>query len=224
MKLIVDFPPGQFGELMRRKAEEIAKAAALGARQAAPAIRQELRAVIGGAGFGSKWQQTLRVNVYPQQPQQRSSDVALFVYHKIPYSRVFAEGATIHGSPYLWVPLPTAPLRVGGRRVTAGNFRQLVGAPLISIPGSHRPLLGAVIRTNAPLRKGRFTATQFRTGRRAQVRGAFAKRQGSFATQLVPLFVGVPNVTLRKRFDLDPALRRGADELANAIRRNLGKL
>jgi len=58
---------------------------------------------IAAGGLSRKWQNALRVNIYP--PQGDSMHPAAFVYHKIRYAGVFEDGAVIGGQPLLWLPL-----------------------------------------------------------------------------------------------------------------------
>jgi hypothetical protein len=89
----------------------IAKAATAAVREAGDIAKRVGRASIAASGFSRKWQNALRVNIYP--PQGYSLRPAAFIYHKIHYAGVFEEGAVIGGQPLLWLPLPTVPLRRG---------------------------------------------------------------------------------------------------------------
>lgn len=224
MNLKFEATKGQFTAAMSQHQRDMRDAAAAAMIETVGQVKREGRGAILSGGLGPRFSNALRVNVYPTQ--QRTVDVAAYVFHKIPYAGVFERGATIAGSPLLWLPLPSVPLRVGRRRVTAGNYRELIGAPLISMrrPGG-RPLLGAVVAANAVGRGGRFSAAQLRGGRRIQARAVFGGRRAARrATQVVPLFVGIPAVQLRKRFDLQSVFDRGAATLRSGYVRHLGEI
>src|SRR4051812_18715685 len=107
-------------------------------RDAGEIAKRDGRASIAASGFSRKWQNALRVNIYP--PQGDTMRPAAFIYHKIRYAGVFEEGAVIGGQPLLWLPLSTVPLR-RGRPMTPSQYARSIG-PLVSIqrPGGP-PLL-----------------------------------------------------------------------------------
>src|SRR3954471_24126259 len=129
----------------------IAKAATAAVREAGEMAKRDGRASIAAAGFSRKWQNALRVNIYP--PQGDSMRPAAFIYHKIRYAGVFEEGAIIGGQPLLWLPLPTVPLR-RGRPMTPSQYVRSVG-PLVSVqrPGGP-PLLFPKYRSARRRRRG----------------------------------------------------------------------
>jgi hypothetical protein len=77
--------------------------------------KRDGRASIAAGGFGPKWQNALRANVYPRGGD--SIRAAAVIYHKVPYAIAFEEGAIIQGKPLLWLPLPTVPIGRGGRPI-----------------------------------------------------------------------------------------------------------
>jgi hypothetical protein len=115
----------------------IAKAATAAVREAGEIAKRNGHASIAAAGFSRKWQNALRVNVYP--PLGDSMRPAAFLFHKIRYAGVFEEGAVIGGQPLLWLPLPTVPLR-RGRPMTPSQYGRSVG-PLVSVEQPGRPPL-----------------------------------------------------------------------------------
>lgn len=215
-------PRGAFTDAMAHNAEIARDAAAAAMADTVAQVKRDGRANIASAGFGPRWQNTLRVNVYPAK--QRTVDVAAYVYHKIPYAGVFETGATIPGSPFLWLPLPAAPKKAGRRRVTAANYREVIGAPLFRInrPGK-APLLAAMVPAAVAARGRSPTAAQLRAGRRAQARGAFSRRRRSNPTVALPLYVGIRSVRIPKKFDLASVFERGANTLQTAYARYLGE-
>src|SRR5882672_3832798 len=129
---------GQFRQMAEEMQQPIKVAATGAINDAAKFIKVAGRANIAQAGFSTKWQNALRVNVYPSKGV--SMDPALLAYHKIPYAGVFERGATISGSPYLWLPLPDVPRNAYGRRMSPANFVRLIG-PLKSVFRAGKPPL-----------------------------------------------------------------------------------
>lgn len=193
-------------------------------KESAAFTKKAGRAAISAGGMSRKWENAFRVNVYPEKGN--SINAAYLAHHNISYARVFEDGATIQGSPLLWVPLPAAPGKVGGRRVTAGNYRELIGSPLHTInrPGK-RPLLAAYVVGDRPARGKRLTAAKLKSGARAAGKAKFNPATGrrSKKVQLVsvPLFVGIPVAHLRKRFNLTAVFRQAVAALPETYAKNL---
>ena len=223
MKISFTVPKGASVEAMRVHADNVRDAAARAMVDTVTLVKRDGRGAIAAAGFSKRWQNALRVNVYPTR--QRTVDAAAYVYHKIPYAGVFETGATIPGSPYLWLPLDAAPKRAGRNRVTAGNYRELIGAPLFRInrPGK-APLLAAMVPASVARRGGKsLTPAQLRRGRRTQARGAFSasRRRGTHQTVALPLYVGIRAVRIPKKFNLASVFIRGANTLQAGYARYL---
>lgn len=225
MKLTYEPDNEQWKAATRAMRGTIAGAATGAIRDAANQVKRQGRAKIAAAGFSKRWQNALRADVYPKRGT--SIGAAAFVYHKIPYAGVFERGATIKGSPFLWLPLPAAPQYIGGRRATPRLYIQRVG-PLISIkrPGK-RPLLAGQIQAarGAALRGKRLTVAQLRRGqrdaRRASANAAFGGKARRFATIVVPLFVGLPSTHIRARFGLSEVFEAARRGLPAAYQKNL---
>jgi len=221
-QLVFDAPNGQFAKIAEQQRKVIAEAATEAVRDAAAKVKRQGRAAIAKAGFSKRWENAFRVDVYPKRGA--SIDAAAFVHHNIDYAGVFEEGATIAGSPLLWLPLPTAPQRIGRRRMTPRLYVQTVG-PLIPIrrPGKRPLLAGRVQATRAG--RAKVTVAQLRRGardtRRAAANTAFGGRAGRFATSVVPLFVGLPSVTIRPRFGLQAIFDQARAGLGAAYVRHL---
>lgn len=204
-------------DLFAREAERIydpiAEASSAAIRQAADQIKVRGRANIAAAGFGPKWQNTLRVDVYPKG-NRVSANAAALVWHKIGYADVFEAGATIKGSPLLWLPLPSTPKKVGRQKLTPARFANEVG-PLVSLTrNTSKPLLGApMVVTASAARRG----APYKVTLPALRRGASAARRNDKSTRIVvrtiPLFHGVRQVTLRRRFSISDIIRGVVDDL-----------
>ena len=90
LALTVSAIAGGFAKAMEDAQRPIAKAATAAIREAGDIAKRNGRASIAAAGFSQKWQNALRVNIYP--PQGDSLRPAAFVYHKIRYAGVFEDG------------------------------------------------------------------------------------------------------------------------------------
>ena len=174
---------GSFEVYMNIKYGHVAKAATLAMRDTADTAKELGRASIAAGGLGSRWQKALRAEVYPRG--RFSVNAAAFIYHKIKYANIFERGGTIRGKPLLWLPLSGTPRKIGRRKFSPRNFSQSVGK-LYPIPGASKPLLGARVSGK---------------GKRKKVSLSALKKGGKAGekTRLVPLFVGVPSVSLKGR-------------------------
>jgi len=191
-KLRFDTPRGEIQKTIEAITHPIATAATLAITDAANQVKVRGRARIRQAGFSKRWENALRVNVFPQRGV--SVDAAAYVFHKIPYAGVFEEGAKISGKPMLWIPFPNVSGKIGGRKMTPRLFIQRIGPlHIIKVPGK-APMLASYVSAGADTKK--LTTAKLRAG----VRRKNAK--GSKAVKSVPVFFGVSMVTLQARFGL----------------------
>lgn len=195
MKFKYDY--GKPREAFEGLIEPVAKAGTAAIDLVGRDIKTEGRANIAGAGFSKRWQNALRVNRYPRRGV--SSSAALWIYHKIPYAEVFESGATIHGKPLLWIPLSTAPKRIGRMKMTPKNYIANVG-PLVSINNPGKP----------PLLAAPYSG---RVRKRTTLAGL--KRGAGQGGGLVPVFVGISTISIQKRFALRSIFRSAAGKLGS---------
>ena len=172
----------------------MARAATAAIRDAGDIAKRGGRASIAGQGFSRKWQNALRVNIYPTRGD--SLRPAAFIFHKISYAGVFEEGAVIGGKPLLWLPLSNVPIR-RGRPMKPSEYARS-GGPLVSVqrPGSP-PLL--------------FPKYRPKRGRR--------RAAGSLRRK--PLYIGLSAVQISKRFDVKGAARTAANQLPSLYEKHL---
>src|SRR5436305_14376041 len=78
---ISDIAKGFLDTVTKEIQRPIAKAATAAIREAGEIAKRDGRASIAACGFSRKWQNALRVNIYP--PQGDSMRPAAFIYHKI---------------------------------------------------------------------------------------------------------------------------------------------
>lgn len=209
LKLIFDAVSGQWDTAVAAIQAPIAKAATAAIHDAGAEGQTEGRAAIGHAGFSQKWQNALRVNFYPAGGKN-SMDPAAYLYHKIPYAGVFENGATIAGSPLLWLPLSGVPNKIGALRMTPRNYIANIG-PLhsINVPGK-APMLAAYIEGGIG-GAGKITLGKLRAGGalgRLGVKGGRSQRGRHLIS--VPIFVGISAVKLRARFGLAAIFEKAA--------------
>ena len=183
---LTDVAKGFVDTIVREMQRPIAKAATAAMRDAGDIAKRNGRASIAAAGFSRKWQNALRVNIYP--PQGDSMRPAAFIFHKIRYAGVFEEGAVIRGQPLLWLPLANVPLR-RGRPMTPSQYVRSVG-PLVSVERPGRP----------PLLFAKYRA---RRSRRRAADSLSASRSMS----------GYRASRSRKRFDIKGAAQKAAAQL-----------
>lgn len=195
---------GEFDAAIRAKYEPIARAAQAAVLAAGGIVKARGRADIAAAGFSTRWQNALRVEIFPQG-KVVSANAAAFIHHNIGYAGVFEYGATISGKPMLWLPLKNAPKRIGRSRITPRLYRSRFGE-LVSLKSkSGRPLLGARVRVTANQAKQK-------RPRVAQSRLS-AGAGGTGVLRTIPLFVGVRQVTLKPKFSIRKICQAARDEL-----------
>lgn len=176
-------------------------------REATDGLKTELRAQITGAGMGQRLANTWRGEVYPKG--QMSIKAAGFVHSRAPVIvGAHDQGASIRSSDGFWlaIPLPAAGKGPRGKRMTPGLWERLRGQRLRFIYRRGQPSL--LVADNQRASKGK----------RGGFSVASAKAQASGRGLVtVPMFLLVPQVTLKKKFDIDSASRRWISLLANRI-------
>ncbi|WP_146148968.1 DUF6441 family protein [Pseudaminobacter soli (ex Li et al. 2025)] len=180
-------------------------------------VKREARADIARAGFGKRWQNAFRVDVYPQGSKRVSSKAAALIYHKIPYADVFEAGATIRGKSKLWIPLSSTPKKVGSKRMTPKLYTQAFG-PLVTMNIRGKTFLGGKVSLSKAQAKsgqvGKVTTARLR-------KGGQKSNSGATPTRTVPLFIGVDSVSIKKRFSIRQITGRAAGRLAELYAKHL---
>lgn len=194
LKITYSFLTGQFRELMRERYGDVLSAVGGAFKEAESDLKKKARGAIASGGLSKKWQNALRVNSYPRGG--RSLSAALYMFHKISYAHVFEDGAEIAGKPYLWLPLPNVPKKLGRDKMTPENYIRKIG-PLVSMKGS-KPLLGG--GTSAKKKGGKVTLS--------------ALKKGAKGGRTIPLFFGVRSVTIKSKFKTREAAESVRDSLA----------
>jgi hypothetical protein len=213
---------GEFAEVIAELKAPIAAAATAAITEAAAGIKGEGRENIARAGFPPRGlknlQRGLRVDVFPRHGRV-SINAAALMFHRIPYFWVFQEGATIRGKPRLWIPLKGTPPFIGrkppaGERMTPAAFREKIG-PLTYIDRAGAPpLLAAPVALSfARARQRRPTVKLPGLERGAALAKGGGSRGRFTVLRMVPLFVGLSTVNIRKRLRLLEIVERWRSRL-----------
>lgn len=192
---------GDLRALLKTELRTAERAVTAGMHEATAGLKTELRSQITGAGLGTRLANTWRGEVYPKG--QPSIGAAGFVWSKAPdLVRVYAEGAIIRSKRGLFLAIPTpAAGRFGDGRqkITPGIWERIHGMRLRFVYRRGGPSL--LVADNVRLTtRGRAAANIGRS------KGAAFTRLAGRTT--VPIFILVPQVTVRKRLDVDGAAQK----------------
>lgn len=190
------------GDLRKSMREEVAAAetaVTAGVRETSTGIKLDLRQQVVSAGLGQGFARAWQAKFYPPG---KSINAAGFVYTKARDEIILAfnYGATIKSSKgfFLAIPTPSAP-RLGrnGKRINPSNFPEASLGKLRFVYRPGKPSLLVVDELRA------------RTGKR----GGFAKASPSAVRAgrgvvTVVMFILLPQVSLRKRLDIESVVRK----------------
>jgi len=202
------------GDLNRMMAEEVRaaeRAVTAGVRDAADGLKAELRGQITGADLGERLARTWRGEVYPKG--QQSIAAAGFVWSKAPsIVRVYEDGAVIRSTRGLFLAIPTDAAGGsgdGGAKITPGGWERRTGQRLRFVYRRGAPSL--LVADNLRARRGKrggfawASAAALRTGR---------------GLITVPIFILLPQVTVKKRLDVAGAAARWQARLPELVLRH----
>jgi hypothetical protein len=199
------------GDLTRVMADEVKateRAASSAMRDATNGLKLDLRAQVTGAGLGPRLANTWRSQTYPASGD--SLRPAGLVWSKAPHIiRAFDEGATIRSTDGFWlaVPGPGCPARIGKRRPTPRLVEERLGIPLRFVYRRGGPSLLVADDMRA------------RTGKR----GGFARSRTGRNAATAIMFLLYPQVTLRRRLDINRAKGAAERRLVTTLVSALGK-
>ena len=191
---------GELGKLIKDELRAGEAAAFGGMDRATQGLKGDLRGQITGAGLGKRLANTWRSKTYPAD--RRSLKPAGFLWSKAPeIVRAHAEGATIRARSrtYLAIPLPAAGKR-GRSKITPMAWERAHGQRLRFIP---RRRGGALLVAAS----ARLTKSGIAVGRKAK----------SAAKYQVPVFVLVPQVVIKGKFDIGAAAEKWASRIPGLI-------
>jgi hypothetical protein len=203
---------GSFKETITAEVRRAARAVTTGVGSATLGLKSELRRQITGAGLGERLARTWRSEVYPKGRQ--SIGAAGYVWSKAPgLVRLYAQGAVIrsHRGLYLAIPTPAAGKYGDARKkITPGDWERIHGLRLQFVYRPNGPSL--LVANNARLTaRGRAVAN---IGRRGG--DPFTRLAGRTT---VPVFILVPQVTVRKRLDIEGAAQKWVTALPELVLR-----
>jgi len=191
------------------------RAATLAIDDVVTGAKGELRDQVTSAGLGGRLALTWQGQRYPRNRQ--SMDAAAFIWSKAPkLIAAFDKGATIRSKEgfYLAIPTPAAGTRGLGAsgksvRITPGTWERRTGLRLRFVYRRNGPSL--LVADNAALSKRGLARA---STRRTREGGEFVRIQGRLT---VVVFILVPQVTLRKRLDIEGVANRWADKLPDLV-------
>jgi hypothetical protein len=191
---------GDLNELLKVELRSAERAVTAGIREATDGLKTELRRQVTSAGLGSRLANTWRGEVYPKG--EPSIGAAGYIWSKAPgIVRLYAEGAVIRSKHGLYLAISTPAAGKYGdarKKITPGDWR------------IHGMRLRFVYRRGSP---SLLVADNARLSKRGRAAANIGRRQGDAFTRLsgrttVPLFILVPQVTVRKRLDVDGAAQK----------------
>lgn len=200
-------PVDDFAKVIGADKKRLARAITAGMREAGNQIKQDGRASIAAGGLSARWQNALRVDLYPKGGV--STKPALSIYHKIRYAGQFEDPQPVSGSPLIWLPIEANLPGGGGKgqRWTPHKFTLQVG-PLRAGRHGSRPMLFAQVSVSG----GGKVLPLTRKGVRARP----AKKTW------LPVFVGVTAVHDPKLFDIRGVVERVGAQLEAIIAQQVG--
>ncbi len=206
LQLVYAAVGGDLEQKIRELEKPIAKAATAAVKDADALVKKESKSALASAGFSGRSQNAMKSVMTPKTGDSINVSVDFFL--RPAYLNIFETGAQISGKPLLWLPLDTVPLGAGGKRLTPKQYVDRIG-PLHSARGAKTPLL-----------VGKGSRSQILRATSKAVR--FRKRAGlQQGTVNVPLFVGVPAVNIRKKFDLAGIVASARSQLGALYLKNI---
>lgn len=213
LKLVFLAVKGQFADAMHSVNTIIARAATGTMNDTAAAVKQAGREKIAAAGFGPRWQNAFRTEVFPRKGI--SAGAAVHAWHKIPYAGIFERGGDIRGKRgLLWIPVSGAPTKIAGRRLTPASYQQIVGPLQIVHRPGHPPMLVGYIQGGSRGR-GKITVSKLKKGH--------ANPNGSNVHTIV-LFFGMSFVHIKAKLQLEQVFTKARNDLPSRFSANLRKV
>ena len=187
-------PSGDFRGLIAAEIAAAETAVTAGVRAAAAGLKDRWRGQITAAGLGPRLARTIRQQDFPaSEPSLRAASLVYSRAATIVHA--FDQGVTIRSQHGFFLAIPTAAAGLRGlcgKRITPGGWERRTGMRLRFVYRRRSPSL--LVADDARLS---------RTGLAQAKRGS--RRQDGIltGTQTVPVFLLLPQVSLRKRLDLD---------------------
>ena len=205
------FEKSNFDAWTRQKQAAIHQAVAAGMQSGGKVVADTVRSRMNADFTVRKpaFVRSLRAKVFDRDPDRLP---ALLIGSRIPWLGIHVRGGTLSGR--MLIPLLPEHQRMGRkafRRVIDGLLRT-GNAFFIQRNGKAILMAEAIKENTAELRRFK-RAERIRTGAKSIKRGTE-----------IPIAVLVPNVTLKRRFDLEGVVRGQLPVLARAIEQRLNKI
>lgn len=195
----------------RQKQVAIHKAVATGMSNGGKAVVDIVRGNMRAAFTVKKavFVNSLRAKVYDRNPDKLP---AVLIGSKIPWLGIHVRGGTLSGRMLI-------PLTEEGRRIGRRAFKRVIDALIRSGNAYFIRKGGRAILMAENLKENASFLTRFKRAERGRT-GAKSIKRG----QEIPIAVLVPNVTMKRRFDLEGAVRGQLPVLARSIEVQLKKI
>lgn len=195
----------------RQKQVAIRKAVAAGMREGGKSVADGVRSKmqVGFKVKKSAFVNSLRAKVYDRNPEKLP---AVLIGSKISWLGIHVRGGTISGRMLI-------PLTEEGRRIGRRAFKRVIDALVRSGNAYFIRKNGRVILMAENLRENAQPLARFKRAERKRT-GAKSVKRG----QEIPIAVLVPDVTLKRRFDLEGTVRAQLPVLARSIEVQLNKI
>ncbi len=203
------------GSALKGTSSDVERAVTAAMDDVTTGLKGELREQITGAGLGMQLANTWRGKRYPESGQ--SADAVAFVWSKAPVIiDAFERGVTIRSAQGFWLAIPTPAAGATGldasggkKKVTPGAWERRTGMRLRFVYRRGQPSL--LVADDAQLTKGGLARSRVRKTKIGSPYMPIAGRQA------IVVFILVPQVTLRKRLDVEGAAERWGDRVAGLI-------
>lgn len=189
---------GDLKKIMKEEMTAAETAVTAGVREVTNGLKGDLRQQVLSAGLGQGVAKAWQTKFYPSG---KSLNAAGYLYTKAPdIVYAFGYGAVIKSSKGFFLAIPTAaaPKRgMNGKRINPSNFPEASMGRLRFVyrPGKHSLLVVDDLRARTGKRGGFAQASES------------ARRTGRSLTTVV-MFILVPQVSLKKRLDLEGAVAK----------------
>jgi hypothetical protein len=187
-------------------------------REVTDGLKSDLRADVVDSALGQRLANTWRGKTYPEGGA--SLEAASFVWSKAPnIVDAFDRGVTIRSHRGFWLAIPTPAAGKTGltstgarKRITPGGWERRTGMRLRFVYRRGRPSL--LVADNARLSKSGLARPNIGRTRGGAVYTRLAGRS------TVVVFILVPQVTLRKRLDIEATAARWAARVGPLLVQN----
>ena len=202
---------GELAAWTRSRREAIHKAVALGMRDSSRSLTDALRTRMQSdlAIRKPAFLRSMRAKVLDRDPSRLP---ALLVGSRVSWLGVHVRGATLTGKMLI-------PLTESGRRMGRKAFARVIDTLMRSGNAWFIRKGGKVILMAENIKENASALTRFK-GAERQRTGAKSIKRGTE----IPIAVLVPNITMKRRFDLEGTVRGQLPVLARAIEKQLNKI